>query len=560
MADRFPLIVDTSTNTIKEIPTGDNLNLIGCGLVNVSGLGVTNANLTGVATVSQLVVNTIDVTPIHEITTIHVATTGSDTTGTGTSTSPFKTPHKAMKFLRNKRISVTDGYSRVTVSVGVGTYNFGLNQTAAGTGYISGTYPVSGGTGSGAFVGITTTTSGAVKAIKLLDPGTGYLASDTLGVSTSTGTGCVFNPFHVGDEGEILGQLSIDHVDGDQITITGGTKTGVQPGKRGNHFYNQVGVPNTFNPASTTATHTWKNTYDSSSPAGAYPNPMVNGRGNTNASNIYNRGILQAYYGTEFYFYGCDGLVAKSVTTATVKNLLLVGQHADGTRIEDDQERTVTGLTNSPSVGVATDATGTAAVEGLTRGGAIETDDVAIHGFTFGVVIYGGSAHLRNFTTTNSGSVGIIANSACQLYAFRCHSLNHRFHAVYSYAGIYFVYGGSMSNCGSIGCLNYYNGFGFLGNNDDPSTVSIGNSSIIANNSAYGVHAYGSGMIRCDGIYSTKQFVYANGTAQIYAHDAGTIHTQNYGGSLVVEAAEGSATLYSPAVNTVGNNNSIIVQ
>lgn len=35
MADRFPLIVDSSTNQLKEIPSGDNLNLAGCNIINV---------------------------------------------------------------------------------------------------------------------------------------------------------------------------------------------------------------------------------------------------------------------------------------------------------------------------------------------------------------------------------------------------------------------------------------------------------------------------------------------------------------------------------------------
>ena len=34
MADRFPLILNTSTNQIQEIPSGDSLDLTGSGITN----------------------------------------------------------------------------------------------------------------------------------------------------------------------------------------------------------------------------------------------------------------------------------------------------------------------------------------------------------------------------------------------------------------------------------------------------------------------------------------------------------------------------------------------
>ena len=37
MADRFPLVVDSSNKNIKEIPSGDNLDITGCGLITSSG-------------------------------------------------------------------------------------------------------------------------------------------------------------------------------------------------------------------------------------------------------------------------------------------------------------------------------------------------------------------------------------------------------------------------------------------------------------------------------------------------------------------------------------------
>ena len=41
MADRYPLIFDPSDNKLKEIPSGDNLNLAGSGIVGVSSITCT---------------------------------------------------------------------------------------------------------------------------------------------------------------------------------------------------------------------------------------------------------------------------------------------------------------------------------------------------------------------------------------------------------------------------------------------------------------------------------------------------------------------------------------
>ena len=41
MADRFPLVVDSSNNNIKELPSGDNLDLTGSGIVTSSNGNIT---------------------------------------------------------------------------------------------------------------------------------------------------------------------------------------------------------------------------------------------------------------------------------------------------------------------------------------------------------------------------------------------------------------------------------------------------------------------------------------------------------------------------------------
>ena len=61
MANRVPLVVDTSTLYIKELPTGDNLDLTGSGIVGLSGVGGTSANFSGIVTASAYYVDATQV-------------------------------------------------------------------------------------------------------------------------------------------------------------------------------------------------------------------------------------------------------------------------------------------------------------------------------------------------------------------------------------------------------------------------------------------------------------------------------------------------------------------
>ena len=53
MANRFPLIVDSSSQEIKELVASDNLDLANSGIVNVTSIGATNINVTGVVTATS---------------------------------------------------------------------------------------------------------------------------------------------------------------------------------------------------------------------------------------------------------------------------------------------------------------------------------------------------------------------------------------------------------------------------------------------------------------------------------------------------------------------------
>jgi len=51
MTDRYPLIVASST--VQELPSGDNLDLTLSGIVNATGIGASNVNVSGIVTVGQ---------------------------------------------------------------------------------------------------------------------------------------------------------------------------------------------------------------------------------------------------------------------------------------------------------------------------------------------------------------------------------------------------------------------------------------------------------------------------------------------------------------------------
>jgi hypothetical protein len=61
MANRVPLVVDTSTLYIKELPTGDNLDLTGSGIVGLTGIAGTTGNFSGIVTASAYYVGATQV-------------------------------------------------------------------------------------------------------------------------------------------------------------------------------------------------------------------------------------------------------------------------------------------------------------------------------------------------------------------------------------------------------------------------------------------------------------------------------------------------------------------
>ena len=79
MANRFPLIVDSSSQEIKELVASDNLDLANSGIVNVTSIGATNINVTGVVTATSFVGSGANLTGISSVS---FATTSFGLSGT----------------------------------------------------------------------------------------------------------------------------------------------------------------------------------------------------------------------------------------------------------------------------------------------------------------------------------------------------------------------------------------------------------------------------------------------------------------------------------------------
>ena len=80
MANRFPLIVDSSSQSLKELVASDNLDLASSGIVNVTSIGATNINVTGIVTVTSIGATNINVTGIVTATSVAINTTTTNNT------------------------------------------------------------------------------------------------------------------------------------------------------------------------------------------------------------------------------------------------------------------------------------------------------------------------------------------------------------------------------------------------------------------------------------------------------------------------------------------------
>jgi len=81
MADRIPLIVDSSTQQIKELPTNDNLDLTSSGIIGVTSVTATSTIVGSAVTINSTGINAGGVVGI--ITATSFRGDGSQLTGVG---------------------------------------------------------------------------------------------------------------------------------------------------------------------------------------------------------------------------------------------------------------------------------------------------------------------------------------------------------------------------------------------------------------------------------------------------------------------------------------------
>ena len=161
MANKVPLVVDTSTLYIKELPVGDNLDLTGSGVIGIVGLAGTSANFTGVVTASSFVgaltgnatglsgtpnitVGTISATSLNASGVVTATTFSGALTGNVTGNVTGNINSSGVSTLGNTVVGggttqlVVNGNARITGILTIGTSSITLdgsnNQVNVGTG------------------------------------------------------------------------------------------------------------------------------------------------------------------------------------------------------------------------------------------------------------------------------------------------------------------------------------------------------------------------------------------------------------------------------------------
>ena len=376
--------------------------------INVSGISTFNNNVyvgtavtinasSGIISATRFdgVINDPNFEVIDENLQLYVATTGSDSTGTGTLANPWATPHKAVNWLSSRTIKLGVG---VTINIADGNYTF-------------------------------------------------------------------------------TEELILEHPNGNQIKIFGGTTSGTRPVE------------------TLTGSLTGIET------------------GNTVASQTYNVGLLTSYYKTVLRFNGTNGLRCNTNGGTTLDRILIVG---DGT----------TPFCNGVCVGVSDDS-----ASGMIGIGT----SVAVHNFSANGVLsrHGSYVFAQNVTVTNcsngfsclyGGNIrtgsGLASNcngdgfrvtngGSIRAYASRSHYNGGSGFSILQGGSLDIVGSSSTSNTGAGVSVRYGGSVGAINlvasrNVGGGVTVRYGGdvdfrNATLSNNSSFDVYGFGSGSINVAG-------------------------------------------------------------
>jgi hypothetical protein len=315
--------------------------------------------------------------------------------------------------------------------------------------------------------------------------------------------------------------LNLNHPNGSQIAINGGTTTGVRP----------------------TTTLTGGNAV-----------------GNTGATLVANDALLNAYYNTRWQFNGCHGLVCETGGGVTVNTVLIRGNAAA------NFNGVIAGNFNSPSSSASSGSINlgsTVAVHnfglcGVTAwyGGSISAFGVTSTNNTQGILTnVGGSINAQNAVASNNSGSGILTTFGGSIFADGCTARYN------SSSGVYTLFGGQISAKAATASNN--GAFGIAVDvggsiNAESATASNNGASGIVTTYGGSINAYGAtasnntgvGIFTNVGGFISAQIATAlgNGSTNVVA---------NIGGNIFFAGGNAAGSL-SPAANTVGNGLGLI--
>ena len=296
--------------------------------------------------------------------------------------------------------------------------------------------------------------------------------------------------------------LNLEHPQGDSITYIGATPSGTKP----------VGT----------------------ALKGSSGSAII---GYTSASQLYNNGLLQAYYNTVLQFNSSSGVVVSPTGAVKLKNILFRGNYVDG------------GVGNTYN-----------AIK-MNRGGSVSLDNCAIHNFgnTGIYLVFGGNIKLNNVTITNCKG-GILNTSGTILGDLSDSSLGAQSQPPLT-----------ISNCAGEGLVTLRNSaerinFCMISNNGGRGIEARESSStraekcIIDNNSQEGVSAENSASVLIRNSTVTNNGFNANGNGRakipLRATISSTIDFRETGNNSTTFS--GNATAPSPPFGVIGNSGGLI--
>jgi hypothetical protein len=181
MADRFPLIIDSSTNRILELPTTDNLDLSSSNISNVTNItsvgNITAVNLTGtLTTVAQP-----NITSVGTLTSLAVSGVANlanvnlvafdenvaSSANTGSSISPNVSASTIFNFTANSNFT----FNTLTNALAGSSATVIITQDATGNRLLTSTMKFAGG------VKTLSTAASAIDIICVFYDGTSYYAA-----------------------------------------------------------------------------------------------------------------------------------------------------------------------------------------------------------------------------------------------------------------------------------------------------------------------------------------------------------------------------------------------